>query len=153
MAKKVELPATFNIDGCYFTKLQTLKEEVKENDIENIFSRLENKEIFILAISIAIKFKLTPQRSKKSNTYFRTETITLSRDPPASSALRSLIYSYSKNLKILLPENALEFYKLAEDLANAGMNETIELLQNKHKIEEMLLKEGSKLCRSIEQED
>jgi hypothetical protein len=157
MAKKSErmvlLPVAFNIDESYFNRLQTLKEEVREADIENIFSRLDNKDIYILAISIAIKNKLTPQKSKKSNSYFRTESITLQKDPQSLSALRSLIYSYKMDIRFLLPENAAEFYKIAENLANAGMNKTIELLQNRKKIDTMVLIEGNKVYKSLEKTD
>ena len=86
--------------------------------------------------------------SKKSNTFFRTDTIFYGKDPKATSILKSLIFDYSKDLKLLLPESATQFYKLAEKLANAGMNKTIELLLSKDKIEEMLLKEGNKFIKS-----
>jgi hypothetical protein len=148
MANKVRIsaPKLFNIDTQYKNQITILKEKVKEGDTENVFNVLDYTNIYILAIAIAVKNKLKPQKSKKSHWLFRTDRF--ANDKTTFAILKSLIYDYNKqDLKILFPEESENFYLLCEQLANAGMEKAIELLEKPEEIEALVVMEAKELLK------
>jgi hypothetical protein len=131
--------ALANIDELYKHRLDNIKEKHKE-DHDHYINRLELKHIYTFAILISLKNGYTPKKSKKKVWIFRTEYL----KDDDRSILKSLIFSYKKDIKILLPENSTEFYELCEKLANAGMDKVIELLEHPEEVEKMILFESKK---------
>jgi len=130
-------PALAYIDEEYKIKLDQLKNKHKD-DPDHFLNRLELKQIYILSISLALKNKYKPKKSNKKTWIIRTEYL----KDEDMTLLKSLIYSFCKNIKILLPENSSQFYEICEELANAGMNKAIELLENSEDIEKIILAES-----------
>ena len=138
------MPAVFDIDTQYYDEYNKLKEKSKKGDAENIFNRLELKHIYLLAIAIALKNGLKPKRSKKKKFFVRAEGFTA--DKTSFSILKSMIYDYSDcEINILFPHNYKKFFKLCEELANAGMEKTLELLKTPEELESQVLIEGKEI--------
>jgi hypothetical protein len=142
MEDEIKRPTIFNLELKYKQELQELKELEKDKDSNNILNRLENKDIYLFSISLAIKNGLKPQKSKKGDWFVRSEYF--DRDKQAFAILKSLIYDYSgREIKILLSENYANFFELCEGLANAGMEKTIELIKQPNSIEKEILSHES----------
>ena len=133
-----EGPSVANIDVEYKTKINKLKEKHKD-DPEHILNKLELKDIYLLAISLALKNQTKPKKSKKKDWIIRTSYL----KEEDLSLLKSLIYDFSKKIELLLPENSDVFYTLCEELANAGMSNALEMLEDSGAVErEVLLLSG-----------
>jgi len=143
--KKYKEPALANIDQKYKIQLDVIKKKHEDNP-EHYVNRLEAKYIYIFAIIMALKYKLKPVESKKKAWIFRTEG--LKRDEESETIFKSLIFSFKKDIKILLPENYEEYYSIAEKLANAGMERTLKLLNSSDEIEKMILVESQKFLKN-----
>lgn len=128
-------PALVYIDSKYKKRIDKIKEKYS-GDSEHFINRLENKYILFFAIEIALKNKSKPKKSKTKGWVIRTEYIKDETD----TIMKGLIFSYKKDIKILLPENYSEYYELIETLANAGMDEALDILENKEELETLLLK-------------
>jgi len=133
-------PKVINIDKCYTDKIDEMKEKHK-GDPNHYISRLELKQIYLFAIVLALKRGHKPKRSEKPSQLIRNEYL----NSEDRLILRSLIFSSCDDMKILLPENAANLFDTAERLANAGMGEIIELLEDSEKIEKMILVESGKI--------
>jgi len=133
--EKIEKKKLIMIDSRYKARINQIKEKNKE-DPESIINYLENKHILILAIQMALKNKLKPREAKIRDWIIRSEYLR----EEDHLLLGSLIFSYNKNLKILLPENYSLYHDLIENLANAGMEEILDLLEDKDEVETLLLK-------------
>lgn len=139
MAKNEEQQAIAYIDEEFKTKLDKIREKNKE-DPEHYLNKLELKQIYIFSILIAIRDNLRPKKSKKKAWIIRTSYL----KDEDNVILRSLIFNFTKNIKILLPDNSSEFYEICEELANAGMNKMLDMLENSKEVEETILLESRK---------
>jgi len=140
MEKSEKEQALVYIDDIYKKKLDKIAEKYKD-DSEHYINRLEAKYVYILAILLAIKNSRKPQKSKKKTWIIRTEYL----KTEDRVILQSLLFSLKKDIKILLPDNSSYFYNLCEELANAGMDDVIEYLEDKRKIENDILLEAGKI--------
>lgn len=138
--EKIEPPTHFNIDSCFYNEYSKIKEKNKENP-EHYATKLEFKDILTFAIALSIKNKRKPRPSKKSHWFLRTAVV----KDEDRAVIQSLIFSYTNDISLILPENYERFYKLSEELANASMDEVLELLETPGEIEKQILLQSKKI--------
>ena len=143
MREKYQEPALVYIDEEYKNELDRLKEKYKDKP-EHPINRLEAKLLYMFAILLSLRNEYKPKKSKKKAWILRTEY--LKQDDRA--LIKSLVFTYSKDIQLLLPINYDKFYELSEELANAGMVDLIDLLNNPENIEETILIESKKFKSS-----
>lgn len=124
MADKKTGSAHFNIETKYYDQYQADSEKHKEEK-SHYTNMLSFKDVYLLAISCAIRDNMKPVDSKKTHWFLRTTSI----KGLDLTILQSLIYSYANDLKILLPRKEKEFQDIAEKLANAGWESAMEILK------------------------
>jgi hypothetical protein len=137
MKTTIEEPEIISIDEKFKDKIDKLK-KIHEEDPDHFISKLEAKELLILAILLAIKNKKNPIKSNKKAQLTRTEYL----KEEDRSILQSIIFHHTKDIKILFPENYTLFYETSERLANAGMKDLIDLLENFKELENLTLIEA-----------
>ena len=130
----------YTIDEHLYNEYSEIKQKNKTNP-HHYSNKLETKDIFLFSIVMAVKNGRTPQPSKKAHWFTRTITL---RDKDAA-ILNSLIFAYKKDISILFDENISKFRELAEKLANAGMPDVLQLLENEDETEKLILLESKKI--------
>jgi len=78
---------------------------------------------------MALKYGLALLESEKSVWFFRKEDVKHKLD---YEYISSMLYHYTKDLQLLLPENEDKFMSVCEKLANAGMDKAIEFIENEN---------------------
>jgi hypothetical protein len=137
--KKFEPPAHFNIDEKHYLRYTSLKDKHKE-DSEHYTNKLDFSDIYILSIGLALKNHRKPAKSGKTHWFLRTASITRGSSITKELAIiKSLVYKHASDLKMVLPEYYEKFYSIAEQLANAGFEDALELLETPKLIEQQIL--------------